>query len=351
MALAAAGTTYVATCLYGLEGLLADEVQDRLAVPAQRHWCEVAFGYEGDPARVRDLRLAGNVFLRLDRLRIGHTVADLTSLAARLGRLPLGAWEDRARGFHNAVGGDVSISVRRKGEHNFTYAQVEEVALDAVSRATGRRTTLEERPLELRVDIHQEWCRLLGRLTVRPLSVRGYRKRHMRSATEPTLAAAMVRLTEPKADDLFLDPFCGTGTVPVERALTGGASCIVAGDVNARRLDWARTNAQAAGADVLFGRWDTGALPFPDRTFSAVVGVPPQSHPATGLRWRSGQFAALLHECLRVLRFDGVTVWLMQRGSLFPNALKRVAPQWKPTRLPCNWKGRDWTIYRLRKSF
>jgi tRNA (guanine6-N2)-methyltransferase len=351
MVVAAQASTYVITCLYGLEGLLADEVQDRLGVPAERHWCEVVFQLAGGPDRIRALRLAGNVFVRFDRFRIGAAVGDLAVLAERLETLPLASWERQARAFHDEVGPDISISVDRKGEHGFTYAQVEELALDAVSRATGRRTTLEDRPLQLRVDVHDEWCRLLGRLTVRPLGIRGYRRRHMRGATEPTLAAAMVRLTEPQADDVFLDPFCGTGTVAIERALAGAVSHIVAGDVNARRLDWARTNAEAAGAGVLFGRWDSAALPFADRTFSTIAAVPPQSDPAGGGQWRPEGFVPFVEECLRVLRFEGNMVWLMQRGGLFPGVLKQVAARYPASSLPCSWKGRQWTIYRLRKTF
>ena len=343
--------TYVATCLYGLEGLLADEVQEKLGASAERHWCEVVFPFAGDAARLRDLRLAGNVFLRFDRFRIGPSLPDLAPLAAQLGALPLAVWERQALALGSEAGGDVSISVGRKGEHHFTYAQVEEMALDVLTKATGRRTTLEDRPLQLRVDIHNEWCRLLGRLTHRPLAVRDYRKCHMRGATDPTLAAAMVRLTEPRPDDAFLDPFCGTGTVAIERALAGAAAHVVAGEVNERRLDWARTNAEAAGSALLFGRWDAAALPFADRTFSAVAAVPPQSEPSGGRPWRPAQFASLVQECLRVLRFEGRMVWLMQRGDLFEAVLKQVAPQYRVKALTCSWRGRQWVIYRLRKSF
>jgi len=342
---------YVVTCLYGLEGLLADEVQERLHVPGERHWSEVAFHYGGDPRHVGALRLAGNVFLCIDRVRIGPSLADLAPLTDRLRALPLARWERLAGAFHDEAAGEIGIRVDRKGKHRFTYAQVEELALEAVATATGRRTTLEDRPLQLKVDVHNEWCRLLARLTVRSLAVRDYRRCHARSATDPTLAAAMVRMTEPRGDDVFLDPFCGTGSVAIERCLAGAAQRVVAGERNERRIGWARTNAQAAGADVQFACWDAAALPFADRTFSAVAAVPPQSEPSGGRRWRPEELAPLVQESLRVLRFEGRMVWLMQQGDLLPEVLKRVAPHCPVSTLACNWKGRHWTLYRIEKSF
>ena len=262
---------YVVTCLYGLEGLLADEVQERLHVPGERHWSEVAFHYGGDPRHVGALRLAGNVFLCIDRVRIGPSLADLAPLTDRLRALPLARWERLAGAFHDEAAGEIGIRVDRKGKHRFTYAQVEELALEAVATATGRRTTLEDRPLQLKVDVHNEWCRLLARLTVRSLAVRDYRRCHARSATDPTLAAAMGRMTEPRGDDVFLDPFCGTGSVAIERCLAGAAQRVVAGERNERRIGWARTNAQAAGADVQFACWDAAALPYETGTWTPEI--------------------------------------------------------------------------------
>jgi 23S rRNA G2445 N2-methylase RlmL len=71
---------YVVTCLYGLEAVLADEVRERLQAEAGTDWCEVGFTFDGSPARLKELRVAGNVFLEFDRFSIGHTKPDLDTL-------------------------------------------------------------------------------------------------------------------------------------------------------------------------------------------------------------------------------------------------------------------------------
>jgi 23S rRNA G2445 N2-methylase RlmL len=343
---------YVVTCLYGLEGLLADEVQERLGRPAERHWCEVAFPFAGDPRRLCELRLAGNVFAQLDCFPIGHTLPDLAELAARLRRIPLQSWEEQMAEFGPQQGtvGDICVQVKRTGTHNYTYAQVQELALDTLAVAFKRRTTLEERPLELRIRINGPQCRITGRLTPRPLSARPYKRRHMPAETDPTLAAAMVRLSRPTPRDVFLDPFCGSGTIPIERAAFGPAKAIAAGDLKAKCLGCAAADVQAAGKPVALARWDARRLPFADGTFNRLVTNPPQSNPADGRPWQPGDFIPLVRECFRVLQHGGVAVWLMRHDRPIRTAVKRLPTVRRISRLVCDWKGRRCTIHVLEKA-
>jgi tRNA G10 N-methylase Trm11 len=270
---------------------------------------------------------------------------------SRLAGVPFAEWTDvwgRLQGSPPA--GGVSVSVSREGDHSFTYAQVEEAAIEVLAPLAGRRVSLDPQPLELRIEIDGEWCRILGRVTARPLSSRDYRRAHMRGATDFALAAAMVRLSSPTPDDVFMDPFCGTGTVPIERALLMPAACILAGDLRSQRVGWTRTNAEAAGVTVLGACWDSFRLPLRDRAVTRLVTSPPQSDPATGRAWAPGDLAALLAESLRVLAYGGTLVWLMQRGPLFGQALKLTGVRWAPRHMQCSWRGRPWVINTLHKT-
>ncbi len=345
----AARRTYAVSCLYGLEGALAVEVRDRLGPESERHWCEVVFPFGGDPARLLDLRIAGNAFLLFDAFPIGHTLPSLNELARRVASLPIEQWEETCRRMGVEPDGDISIRVSRKGEHNYSYAEVQEVALHALAAATGRKATLDPRPLELRIGIHEDSCRLLGRLTPKPLGERTYRRYRTPAQTDPTLAAAMVRFSNPTDGGLFLDPFCGAGTIPIERALAGPAGRIVAGEMHAKRVGWAAANARRAGADVSFARWDARRLPFHSSTFDRIVTSPPQSDPLDGRPWDVPDFASLLQESLRVLKYGGQMVWLVQRRQLFERALKQLGVGGRLRATQCSWKGKTWTICTVDK--
>ncbi len=51
------------------------------------------------------------------------------------------------------------------------------------------------------------------------LHKRGYRPAHNAAPLKETMAAAMVRLSRYRGRDGFCDPFCGSGTIPIEAAL------------------------------------------------------------------------------------------------------------------------------------
>jgi len=53
------------------------------------------------------------------------------------------------------------------------------------------------------------------------LHKRGYRKLSAEAPLKETLAAALVYLSRWKVDRPFIDPFCGSGTIPIEAAMIG----------------------------------------------------------------------------------------------------------------------------------
>ncbi len=53
------------------------------------------------------------------------------------------------------------------------------------------------------------------------LHKRGYREQALQAPLKETLAAAMVQLSFWNKDRVLLDPFCGSGTIPIEAALIG----------------------------------------------------------------------------------------------------------------------------------
>ncbi|MDD2586732.1 MAG: class I SAM-dependent RNA methyltransferase [Syntrophomonadaceae bacterium] len=53
------------------------------------------------------------------------------------------------------------------------------------------------------------------------LHKRGYRKLSAEAPLKETLAAAMISLSRWKPDRALIDPFCGSGTIPIEAALIG----------------------------------------------------------------------------------------------------------------------------------
>ncbi|PYZ95216.1 RNA methyltransferase [Salipaludibacillus keqinensis] len=73
----------------------------------------------------------------------------------------------------------------------------------------------------IEVAIHKDIASLTIDTSGTGLHKRGYRYLHNEAPLKETMAAAMIQLTNWHADKPFYDPFCGSGTLPIEAAMIG----------------------------------------------------------------------------------------------------------------------------------
>lgn len=70
-----------------------------------------------------------------------------------------------------------------------------------------------------RVKFNKNICSIRLDTTGDSLHKRGYRIKSGLAPIEETLAAALIKLAEFKKDKILIDPFCGSGTIPIEAAM------------------------------------------------------------------------------------------------------------------------------------
>ena len=70
-----------------------------------------------------------------------------------------------------------------------------------------------------RVKFNKNICSIRLDTTGDSLHKRGYRIKSGLAPIEETLAAALIKLSEFRKDSILIDPFCGSGTIPIETAL------------------------------------------------------------------------------------------------------------------------------------
>ncbi len=76
-------------------------------------------------------------------------------------------------------------------------------------------------PFPLRVSIMKDMVTVGIDTSGESLHKRGYRKMIVKAPIEETLAAALIMLTPWNKDRVLVDPFCGSGTIPIEAAMIG----------------------------------------------------------------------------------------------------------------------------------
>lgn len=164
---------------------------------------------------------------------------------------------------------------------------------------------------------------VLIRLTPRPLSARPWRVFAFPGSLNATVAAAMVRASNPSAGDRFVDPMCGSGTLLVERLAVGRPARVVGADSDAAAVNGVAANLRAARYRGRVERVvsDARRLPHPDGSFDVVC---------TNLPWGTSVgshddnrvlYPAVLRELRRVVTAAGRAVVLTHEVSVFEDAL------------------------------
>lgn len=206
--------TMAVPCLFGLEGLVGDELR-RLNFAGVRVEDRRAF-FEGDALALARANL---------NLRMGERVMIL------LGRFP-------ARSFEELYQGVRAIALERfipkngafpvKGYslnsqlHSVPDCQsiVKKAAVDRLGRHYGL-TWLPEtgETYSIRFSIMKDLCEVFLDTSGISLHKRGYRAVGNEAPLHETMAAAMVTLSHYRGREFFWDPFCGSGTIVIEAAL------------------------------------------------------------------------------------------------------------------------------------
>jgi len=115
------------------------------------------------------------------------------------------------------------------------------------------------------------WDALI-RISPRPLATRDWRVCNYEGALNATIAHAIAHMLTPRADDVFLNAACGSGSLLIERLTSTNAALAVGVDHSPEALACTRQNitaAQLTRAPSLILA-DLHTLPFNNRTFNAL---------------------------------------------------------------------------------
>ena len=201
-------------CLFGLESLVADEMKrlDLKDVHAEngRVHCE---GTLADIARLNiSLRCGARVLMELG----SFPAPDFEALFQGVAALP---WEDYIpqEGEFPVKGWSLNSTL-----HSVPACQaiVKKAAAKRLGAAYGLETLPESGSrYQIQFAIVKDIATLYLDTSGEGLYKRGYRARNMGAPLRETLAAALVTLSRYRGKDPFCDPFCGSGTIPIEAAL------------------------------------------------------------------------------------------------------------------------------------
>jgi 23S rRNA G2445 N2-methylase RlmL len=282
----AATPRYLVHTVPGLEEVTQEEVGELIPaarlVGAWRRFDErtslLEFRAEGGPRPWLKLGTAEDVFAlaaRARALRPGEAgLADLSAAVLTSRQL------DRAMrtltNLRKAAPESFRVVARMAGEHDFRRVDAQRTLESALRKRFPKlRRVEEEADAELWLSLVADDALVGVRLSDERM--RGTRReiRSLPASLKPSVARAMVRLSQPRAEDVVLDPLCGAGTLLVERGLAGPHAELLGGDRDPSAVSRARGNVRAAGLQAPIKEWDARELPLEDGSVDVVLSNPP----------------------------------------------------------------------------
>lgn len=103
----------------------------------------------------------------------------------------------------------------------FVTYKVKDAIVDQFREKTGKRPNISVSNPDIRLNIHvaEYNCTLSLDSSGESLHRRGYRQESVEAPLNEVLAAGMILMTGWKGETDFIDPMCGSGTLPIEAAL------------------------------------------------------------------------------------------------------------------------------------
>ena len=346
---------YCVPCLFGLEGLAANELRrlGMAAVSAENGRVFFSGGLDAIAAANLNLRTGERVLLELGAFE-----------ARSFEQLFEGA---RALPWEQFIPKDAAFPVTGHSLNSqlASVPDCQRILKKAVVERLKSRYGLQWFPetgetVQLRFSIMKDHVSLCLDTSGEGLHKRGYRPAHNAAPLRETLAAAMVQLSRYRGKGDFVDPFCGSGTIPIEAALIAknrapglnrhfaamdwrvldpkiweqvretalakefhGDYAILGSDIDPKAVVIARKNAERAGVEDVVRFEVADAMGFDRSTGRGVI----VTNPPYGERIMEKQEAEALYTGFgkALARCEGWQVYLLSSHTEFERSFGRNA--------------------------
>jgi tRNA (guanine6-N2)-methyltransferase len=191
-----------------------------------------------------------------------------------------------------------------------------------ITDKTGLRPNRSKPDFEFWLAQRSEGC---GFFSLRLSHHKAYDKSLQKGELRPELANVLCRLSDPSPNELFLDPFCGSGAIPIQRAKYFPSGLVIASDKDERIVNSLKERIKDLGLRKRAVVRCDDALHltrYGDGSIHKIVTDPPWGH-FVGTEMPIQEFyCAMLREFVRMLRPDGRLVILTAETAVMNTVIE-----------------------------
>lgn len=336
-------TLYYAQTMPGVEKIAWIEIRDRLPQAQFREYLFakeqnglVLFRYEGSPGDLLALRTVEDVFVQgllISKLERGRrdlrTLAEEVAKGESLGQAVNGLM----RYLKLSKPPTYRVIGRLYGKHPYRRDELAATVAGALQKRYPRWTPVPDGG-QVEVWVNVLGSQLLLGLRISDSSMRHRHKKRVElpASLRPSVAAAMVYLSQPDDQDVFADPMCGSGTILLERRAAGPARQLIGGDADAGRAEAAYLNlagrsrkprGRPEGAPPAIAQWDATRLPLGSGAVHKLVTNLPFGHQLGAPEMLRRLYPLFFAEVARVLHENGRAIILSSEYDLVKESVRQ----------------------------
>ena len=345
--------SYYAFTIPGLEGIVAREIADRGGHSRERRRGVAFFEWDGDPAALLSLGTTEDVFALVARASVSLEKEGLEQIEALVAKAE--TWDEALAALHRVQPRHSKrvrfrvVAQRHGGGQRYVRKEVDRRVGEAVARRFPTwKGVDEDAAVEVWV-LEENGEVLLGvRLSDRTMRHRTYKKSSIAASLRPVIGRAMVLLTDPNDDDVFLDPMCGAGTLLIERGEYGRYRQLFGGDIREEALAAAQSNIGPRYKPIELKTWDACQLPLDAGSVSAAACNLPFGKKVGEKSELKELYARFVPELRRVVAPGAVAVLMTSERAWLEQAMGGGANFYSERLLPLWVLGQKAFLFKLR---
>lgn len=225
----------LAKTMYGFEDILATELKNLGAINVETGVRSVSF--EGDKGFMYKANLSLRTAIKILKPVKSFRIRNEADLYDHIYKMD---WAQYMT-YNNTFAIDATVNSDQYNHSLFMALKTKDAIADKFRDEEGKRPDVDLKHPDLRINLHiqRDECTVSLDSSGQSLHHRGYRTATNIAPINEVLAAGMLLLSGWDGQSDFLDPMCGSGTIPVEAAMI---ACNIPANINRKEFSFEKWN-------------------------------------------------------------------------------------------------------------